>query len=80
MTLTRLMLSTVTICTLAACANVAPPTPVNQNFNNLRASYPDLSAVEFDLLDENDDGFVDATEAEAINNDNDPDGLDISDD
>lgn len=74
----NIALTTTAAAALAACGSV-PLTPANANFNELRERYPDLTAVEFAVLDTNNDGMVDATEEQAIGSD-DIGGLDVSDD
>ena len=74
----KIALTTTAAAALAACGNV-PLTQENSNFNQLRQQYPDLTAVEYSILDENNDGFVDAEEQRAIGSD-DIDSIEVSDD
>lgn len=73
--LTRLTLSAATVALVAACN--APLTPENAALNDLQEDFPDATAVDAAILDENNDGIVDARERQAIGSD-DPDGIEVS--
>ena len=73
---TKLLVSTAALALVAACA--APLTPENAALNDLQDDYPDATAVEASILDENNDGVIDASERQAIDSD-DPDSITLSD-
>ena len=69
---------------LAACdedpmmSASAAATAGGMTYDQARAEYPDMSAVEFDVLDDNNDGLLSAEEAMDIGTD--ADELTIDDD
>ena len=67
-TLAKLTLTAGLLTGLAACAGPMATTTATggQTFDQLRMTYPDLSATEFARLDDNGDGVVDSEEAMAI--------------
>lgn len=67
--------------TLAACDTAMTDTSMasagGKTFAQMQAEYPDLSAVEFSVLDTNNDNLISASEEMEIGNDEDE--LEVSD-
>ena len=62
----RILLSAAALVTAAACAGPMAQTSQGESYEQLLTRYPDLTAVEFQRLDDNNDGFVSAAETGSI--------------
>lgn len=68
------LIGSAALFTLAACDTAimagAPAAGASLTFDQARGVYPDLSAVEFSVLDDNNNNLLDPSEAANINDNN----------